>query len=80
MMDGPALEAEDAELLVATCIMRTLPPALTLQHGLDEIKAAVEELKSNPPFATSGMYRFQVFLRLYFGFSVVNLTELDVLC
>ncbi|KAM7464415.1 hypothetical protein LguiA_032536 [Lonicera macranthoides] len=60
MIDGPVLEAMDAELLLATCITRTLPPALTLQHGLDEIKAAVEQLKSNPPFATSGMYRFQV--------------------
>ncbi|KAK2976386.1 hypothetical protein RJ640_008096 [Escallonia rubra] len=54
------LEAEDAELLLATCITRTLPPALTLEHGLDKIKEAVEDLKLNPLCCTSGMYRFQV--------------------
>ncbi|KAK3004036.1 hypothetical protein RJ639_019334 [Escallonia herrerae] len=54
------LEAEDAELLLATCITRTLPPALTLEHGLDKIKEAVEELKLNPLCCTSAMYRFQV--------------------
>ncbi|KAL7171373.1 hypothetical protein ACSBR2_036094 [Camellia fascicularis] len=54
------LEDEDVELLVETCIMRTLPPALTLEHGLQMIKDAVDELKSNPPCFNSGIYRFQV--------------------
>ncbi|KAI7980528.1 hypothetical protein LOK49_Contig138G00010 [Camellia lanceoleosa] len=54
------LEDEDVELLVETCITRTLPPALTLKHGLQMIKGAVDELKSNPPRFNSGMYRFQV--------------------
>ncbi|CAL5421440.1 unnamed protein product [Camellia sinensis] len=54
------LEDEDVELLVETCITRTLPPALTLEHGLQMIKDAVDELKSNPPRFNSGMYRFQV--------------------
>ncbi|KAI7979090.1 hypothetical protein LOK49_Contig516G00004 [Camellia lanceoleosa] len=54
------LEDEDVELLVETCITRTLPPALMLEHGLQMIKDAVDELKSNPPRFNSGMYRFQV--------------------
>ncbi|KAF7132517.1 hypothetical protein RHSIM_Rhsim09G0118400 [Rhododendron simsii] len=54
-------EEEEVELLFTTCITRTLPPALTLEHGLKTINAAVEELKSNPPSrSTRGMYRFQV--------------------
>ncbi|KAI7996125.1 hypothetical protein LOK49_LG10G00530 [Camellia lanceoleosa] len=54
------LEDEDVELLVETCITRTLPPVLMLEHGLQMIKDAVDELKSNPPRFNSGMYRFQV--------------------
>ncbi|GMP83014.1 hypothetical protein CsSME_00037095 [Camellia sinensis var. sinensis] len=53
-------KSKDVELLVETCITRTLPPALTLEHGLQMIKDAVDELKSNPPRFNSGMYRFQV--------------------
>lgn len=64
MKEGELLgaEEEEAELPFATCITRTLPPALTLEHGLREIKDAVEELKSNPPRSARGMYRFQVHL------------------
>ncbi|KAK8309972.1 hypothetical protein V6Z12_D02G156700 [Gossypium hirsutum] len=51
---------EDDDLVVETCITRTLPPALTLEHGLQSIKQAVEELKFNPPCASSGVLRFQV--------------------
>ncbi|MBA0828474.1 hypothetical protein Goarm_013146 [Gossypium armourianum] len=51
---------EDDDLVVETCITRTLPPALTLEHGLQSIKQAVEELKFNPPCAASGVLRFQV--------------------
>ncbi|KAG4158673.1 hypothetical protein ERO13_D02G132532v2 [Gossypium hirsutum] len=50
----------DDDLVVETCITRTLPPALTLEHGLQSIKQAVEELKFNPPCASSGVLRFQV--------------------
>lgn len=60
MKEGELLEADEAELLVTTCITRTLPPALTLEQGLKKIKDAVEELKSNPPPSVRGMYRFQV--------------------
>ncbi|XP_039036473.1 protein PHYLLO, chloroplastic-like [Hibiscus syriacus] len=61
--DGPVMDptgVEDGELVVETCITRTLPPSLTLEHGLQSIKEAVEELKSNPPRASSGVLRFQV--------------------
>ncbi|KAM0047794.1 putative 2-succinyl-5-enolpyruvyl-6-hydroxy-3-cyclohexene-1-carboxylic-acid synthase [Helianthus debilis subsp. tardiflorus] len=57
------LEAEEAELLLATCITRTLHPALTLELGLEKIKDAVNELKlkSKPNcIAKAGMYRFQI--------------------
>ncbi|XP_051146167.1 protein PHYLLO, chloroplastic [Andrographis paniculata] len=54
------LEGEEAALLVNTCITRNLPPVLSLEHGLERVKEAVEELKSNPPPSSSGMYRFQV--------------------
>ncbi|XP_052198857.1 protein PHYLLO, chloroplastic isoform X2 [Diospyros lotus] len=58
--DTMILEAEDAELLLATCITRALPPALTLEVGLHNIKDAIDEFESNPPRSSSGMYRFQV--------------------
>lgn len=68
MKEGELLggeEEEEAELLFTTCITRTLPPALTLEHGLKTINAAVEELKSNSPSrSTRGMYRFQVHLSM----------------
>ncbi|KAI9169285.1 hypothetical protein LWI28_010195 [Acer negundo] len=64
--DGPIidineiLESEDCDLLVENCITRTLPPALTLQHGLESIKEAVDKLKADPPRSSSGILRFQV--------------------
>ncbi|KAM6548265.1 hypothetical protein CsatB_019941 [Cannabis sativa] len=66
--DGPLmeindiLEMEDGEFEIETCITRTLPPALTLDQGLDRIKEAVEKLKLNPPpsSTSSGVFRFQV--------------------
>lgn len=61
MEESKVLEAGEVELLMATCISRTLPPALTLEYGLDQIDKAIRHLKSNPPFATTGMYRFQVY-------------------
>ncbi|KAL7603912.1 hypothetical protein Lser_V15G15247 [Lactuca serriola] len=53
------MEAEEAELLLATCITRTLPPALTLESGLEKIRDSVEDLKSKPR-AKAGMYRYQI--------------------
>ncbi|OMO72203.1 Menaquinone biosynthesis protein MenD [Corchorus olitorius] len=61
--DGPIIDANELEhgdLVVETCITRSLPPALTLEHGLQSIKEAVEELKLNPPCSSSGILRFQV--------------------
>ncbi|GLU04852.1 hypothetical protein SLE2022_219810 [Rubroshorea leprosula] len=60
IMDIKELEKiEDDDLVVETCIVRTLPPALTLEDGLQSINEAVEQLKLNPP-SSSGMLRFQV--------------------
>ncbi|PKI53169.1 hypothetical protein CRG98_026474, partial [Punica granatum] len=62
---GPLIEmeqvgdAEDGDVVVETCITRTLPPALTLEQGLESIKKAIEKLKLDPPGSTSGMLRFQ---------------------
>lgn len=60
MGQDKVLDGKDAALLVNTCITRNLPPVLSLEQGLDVIKAAVEELKANPPSCSSGMYRFQL--------------------
>ncbi|XP_047960192.1 protein PHYLLO, chloroplastic isoform X1 [Salvia hispanica] len=54
------LDDKEAALLVNSCITRNLAPVLSLDQGLDAIKAAVEELKANPPTCSSGMYRFQL--------------------
>lgn len=72
--DGPVIEmeqvgeTEDGDLVVETCITRTLPPALTLEHGLRSIREAVEQLKLDPPSSTSGLLRFQVKLHCDFDF------------
>ncbi|CAH2066254.1 unnamed protein product [Thlaspi arvense] len=64
--DGPimsrdALEVnEEDDLMVQVCVTRTLPPALTLELGLESLKEAVDELKTNPPKSSSGVLRFQV--------------------
>ncbi|EXB44935.1 Protein PHYLLO [Morus notabilis] len=64
--DGPAVEVsevsemEDGDLAVETCITRALPPALTLEQGIEKIREAVEDLKLNPPSTSSGFLRFQV--------------------
>lgn len=60
------MDVKDAALLVSTCITLNLPPALTLEQGLDKIKEAVNQLKSKPPSCSSGMYRIQV-LEFYLG-------------
>ncbi|XP_018715157.2 protein PHYLLO, chloroplastic isoform X4 [Eucalyptus grandis] len=64
--DGPVIHVdalsaiEDDELVVENCITRTLPPALTLERGLQSIKEAVEKLKLDPPLPASGFFRFSV--------------------
>ena len=75
--DGPIMDIEeleankDCELIIETCITRTLPPALTLERGLRSVKEAVEELKLNAPPCSSGIFRFQV----VFWFRYVKLVE-----
>ncbi|KAJ6772110.1 2-SUCCINYL-5-ENOLPYRUVYL-6-HYDROXY-3-CYCLOHEXENE-1-CARBOXYLATE SYNTHASE [Salix koriyanagi] len=58
--DVTELEGEDCNLVLETCITRALPPALTLERGIESIKAAVVGLKSNPPCSSHGVFRFQV--------------------
>ncbi|VVA98761.1 unnamed protein product [Arabis nemorensis] len=64
--DGPIMSSEalvvneDDDLMVQVCVTRTLPPALTLELGLERLKEAVDELKTNPPNSSSGFLRFQV--------------------
>ncbi len=64
--DGPVIEIGESseivngDLVLETCITRTLSPALTLEQGLQSIKEAVEKLKLEPPSSASGVFRFQV--------------------
>ncbi|KAH9707748.1 protein PHYLLO [Citrus sinensis] len=64
--DGPVMDVdeimdcEEGDLVVETSITRTLPPALTLEHGLESISEAVNKLKTDPPSSSSGVLRFQV--------------------
>lgn len=59
--DGVVVSGDECgDLVVEACLTRTLPPALTLQHGLESLKEAVQDLKLHPPCSTSGMIRFQV--------------------
>ncbi|GMN38911.1 hypothetical protein TIFTF001_008132 [Ficus carica] len=57
---GEVLQMEDGDLAVETCITRALPPAVTLEQGIERIREAVEDLKLNPPSTSSGFLRFQV--------------------
>ncbi|XAR65340.1 2-succinyl-5-enolpyruvyl-6-hydroxy-3-cyclohexene-1-carboxylic-acid synthase [Bertholletia excelsa] len=60
VQQGETSQTEEAELPFPICITRTLPPALTLEYGLQTIKEAIEELKSNSPPSSTAMFRFQV--------------------
>lgn len=61
-------ELEDVELMVEMCITHTLPPALTLKQGLESISEAIDKLKLESPRSSDGVFRFQVWLCLYFRF------------
>ncbi|KAF2599247.1 hypothetical protein F2Q68_00008609 [Brassica cretica] len=39
----------EEDLMVQVCVTRTLPPALTLELGLERLIEAVDQLKANPP-------------------------------
>ncbi|KAL2486765.1 protein PHYLLO [Abeliophyllum distichum] len=57
MREDKVVDVKDVALLVSTCITRNLPPALTLDQGLDKIKEVVEELKAKPPSCSSGIQK-----------------------
>ena len=63
---GEVLQMEDGDLAVETCITRALPPAVTLEQGIERIRETVEDLKLNPPSTSSGFLRFQV------GFGILH--------
>jgi len=51
---------DDDEVTFEHCVTRTLPPALTLEDGLQKLKDALEILKIAPPSCETGFLRFQV--------------------
>ncbi|XP_050872280.1 protein PHYLLO, chloroplastic isoform X2 [Lathyrus oleraceus] len=53
-------DVEDYEVVFEHCVTRTLPPALTLEEGLQKFKDALEILKLSPPPSSTGFLRFQV--------------------
>lgn len=65
--DGPVVltsDVEDSEVVFEHCVTQTLPPALTLEEGLQKIKDAVQMLKAAPPRCSTGFLRFQVSLSI----------------
>ncbi|XP_056697055.1 protein PHYLLO, chloroplastic isoform X3 [Spinacia oleracea] len=48
------------DLVIEASLTRILPPALTLQHGIESLKDALQEFKLNPPNSASGLIRFEV--------------------
>lgn len=66
--DGPVIGVDDivdngdVDLVFENCVTRTLPPALTLEEGLERIKEAVQILRLDPPCCSSGFLRFQVLM------------------
>ncbi|MCL7043110.1 hypothetical protein MKW94_015470 [Papaver nudicaule] len=53
-------DEEDSELPVELSYTRTLPPALTFEHGINKIRLEMDKLKLNSPTSRSGILRFQV--------------------
>ncbi|XP_042481691.1 protein PHYLLO, chloroplastic-like [Macadamia integrifolia] len=60
LVSGGFSGVEDTDLPLEFFQTRTLPPALTLEHGVLEIKHVVEKLKSNPICSANGILRLQV--------------------
>ncbi|CAM8957088.1 unnamed protein product [Rhodiola kirilowii] len=54
------LEIENCDMLLETCTVRSLPPVLSIEDGLEKISEELEKLKINPPCSSSGILRFQV--------------------
>lgn len=81
--DGPVVEigeiseVSDGDLAVETCMVRALPPAVTLEQGIERIREAVEALKLDPPTCSSGFLRFQVGFGSHFW---IFLSKSDGLC
>ncbi|OIV93706.1 hypothetical protein TanjilG_16557 [Lupinus angustifolius] len=60
---GPLLLTTDIdqnEVVFENCVTRNLPPALTLEEGLEKIKEALQLLKASPSPSSTGFLRFQV--------------------
>ncbi|KAK7360716.1 hypothetical protein VNO77_02725 [Canavalia gladiata] len=61
--DGPVpLNGDVLEkgVVFEQCVTRTLPPALTLEEGLEKLKEALQMLKVARPLSSTGFLRFQV--------------------
>lgn len=65
-------DVEDYEVVFEHCVTRTLPPALTLEEGLQKFKDALEILKLSPPPSSTGFLRFQVYLPIHSSTSNLN--------
>jgi len=68
----------DDDLVVQVCVTRTLPPALTLELGLESLKEAIDELKTNPPKSSSGVLRFQVLICFHILTCLVDVVSLFI--
>jgi isochorismate synthase/2-succinyl-5-enolpyruvyl-6-hydroxy-3-cyclohexene-1-carboxylate synthase/2-succinyl-6-hydroxy-2,4-cyclohexadiene-1-carboxylate synthase/O-succinylbenzoate synthase len=58
-------DVEDYQILFEHCVTRTLPPALTLEDGLQKLKDVLQMLKLAPPSCSTGFLRFQVSLPIH---------------
>jgi isochorismate synthase/2-succinyl-5-enolpyruvyl-6-hydroxy-3-cyclohexene-1-carboxylate synthase/2-succinyl-6-hydroxy-2,4-cyclohexadiene-1-carboxylate synthase/O-succinylbenzoate synthase len=79
--DGPIMDRDvnlDDDLVVQVCVTRTLPPALTLELGLESLKEAIDELKTNPPKSSSGVLRFQVLICFHILTCLVDVVSLFI--
>jgi len=56
-LNGDVLEKE---VRFEQCVTRTLSPALTLEEGLEKLKAALHTVKLQKPSSSTGFLRFQV--------------------
>ena len=71
---------DEFQLAVELCMTRALPPALSLGHGVEKLREAIENLKLDPPCSQSGVLRFQVNNAVYekknkdFDFCAISVT------